>query len=165
MITETVTNRWPTDIYPIAFGKDDARVESITAVEFNAALMERSLCKAEIEDLMRRFIEANLEHTDSGTLYIYLKQLEYAVKAGIENLKEQAFENLGYQLSGATSGKLMGHDVSICYPQEWHYSQAVEGLKERQKIELGRLQDDEKASGIAKQSPGKARLTVTLRER
>jgi hypothetical protein len=128
-------------------------------------ILKRSLCKAEIEDMMRRFIETNLEYTDSGTLYIYLKQLEYAVKMGIENLKDQAFDSLGGLLGGLSSGKYLGQDVTLSYPQEWHYSSAIDNLKSRQKIELGALQDEEKATGVAKQIPGKARLSITLRER
>lgn len=124
-----------------------------------------TFCKWEIEERMKKFIAANLEYTDSGSLYICLKQLEYAVKVGVENLKEQAFEALGNELGGLTSGKFLGQDVSICYPQEWHYTKAVECLRERQKTELARLQDEEKASGAARQIPGKARLTITLRDR
>lgn len=130
--------------------------------------IESPICtmgKAKIEEAVRKFIETNLENTDSGTLYLHLKQLEYAIKTGIEQLKEQAFNSFGEHLSGASSGKLFGHDVAIAYPNEWHYSAAVEELKERQKKELAGLQEKEREIGIARQVQGKGRITITLRER
>jgi hypothetical protein len=139
-------------------------VDDLIGVFSEPGIMERSQGKAEIEEMVRRFIDANLEIMDSGTLYIYLKQLEYGIKVGIENLTEQAFEALGYQLGGSTCGKFLGHDIILAYPQEWHYSPAVDSLKNQQKQALVILQDQEKAAGIAKQIPGKARLTVTLKE-
>ncbi|MDB5034650.1 MAG: hypothetical protein JWQ98_1891 [Chlorobi bacterium] len=123
-----------------------------------------SIGKAEIEESVRKFIEYHLVHTDSGTLYIYFKQLEYAVKTGIENLKDPAFDSLGKLLGGATSGKILGHEIVLAYPNEWHYSPAVDALKNRQKLEIVGLQNEEKIAGIAKQIPGKARLTITLKE-
>jgi len=60
---------------------------------------------------------------------------------------------------------MLGHSVSICYPKEWHYSQAVDELKEQQKEEMGKLQEQEKREGVAQQIMGKGRLTVFLQER
>ena len=128
--------------------------------------LEPSMCrmgKVEIEEGVRKFIDANLEHSDSSTLYLYLKQLEYAIKIGIEQLKEQAFDSIGKHLGGSSSGKLFGHDVVIAYPNEWHYGPSVEELKERQKEELAALQKQERTIGIARQVQGKGRITITLR--
>jgi hypothetical protein len=141
---------------------------SISDLLDNEHEIESPVCamgKAEIEEIVRKFIETNLEITDSGTLYLHLKQLEYAIKTGIEQLKEQAFNSLGEHLGGASSGKLFGHDVSIAYPNEWHYSSAVDDLKERQKKELAGLQNQERQIGIARQVQGKGRITITLREK
>lgn len=123
----------------------------------------RSYSKHEIESIVRRFIENYLESGDSGTLYIFFKQLEYGAKVGGEILRDQAFGALGYSLGGATSGKIMGHEVVISWPREWQYSTAVEDLKLRQKAELVDLQDQEKATGIARQVVGKGKIVVTLR--
>ncbi|MEO5929175.1 MAG: hypothetical protein ABIR47_04530 [Candidatus Kapaibacterium sp.] len=120
--------------------------------------------KAGIEEAVRKFIELNLEQTDSRTLYIYLKQMEYAIKTSIDQVKDRAFDSFGEYLGGATSGKVMGHNVVITYPNEWHYSSAVDDLKGKQKKELAALQEKEKAEKIARQIPGKGRITVTLRE-
>ena len=125
----------------------------------------RTMGKAEIEEAVRRFIQINLDTTDLATLYVYLKQMEFAVKTGIEHLKEQAFDSLGQQLGGLSSGKFLGHDVVISYPGEWNYSPAVDSLKERHKKELGGLQEQERQMGMARRVHGKGRITVTLRER
>jgi hypothetical protein len=124
----------------------------------------RSLNKAEIEVEVQRFIETGLEQSDSGTLYVFMKQLEYAIKTSIEHLKDGAFNSLGEHLGGLSSGRFLGHDVSISYPSEWHYSQAVETLKETQKKELTQLQDQEKQNNTARRVQGKGRITVTLRD-
>jgi hypothetical protein len=120
--------------------------------------------KADLENWIREFIRTNLEYVDSGTLYIHLKEIEYAIKQGIENLKEQAFTSLGEQLGGLNSGRLLGHQVSISYPNEWHYSPAVDKLKENQKKTLTELQEREKREKIAKQIQGQGRITVTIRD-
>lgn len=125
--------------------------------------LQRSYSKKEIEEIIVQIIERYLEETDSGTLYIFFKQLEYGVKIGVEYLKEQAFDSLGHHLGGLTSGKIQGHEVVISYPREWQFSDAVEDLKEQQKKELAELQDIEKASGIARQVMGKEKITVTIR--
>jgi hypothetical protein len=127
-------------------------------------LVRRSFSKIEIEEAVRAFIERHLEHTDSGTLYLFVKQIEYAVKIALEALKEGAFDSIGRQLDGLISGKVGGHTVVISYPYEWQYSPAVDELKEQQKQDLSELQDREKVEGVAKQVPGKGRIVVTLRE-
>jgi|GEM_PF-2589439 len=128
-----------------------------------AELTTRSCSKTEIEDLVQRFIEEGLEFTDSGSLFLLLKQLKYAAEHGIEQLKEHAFNALGEQLGGLQSGDVMGHEVLISYPREWHYSPAVDDLKEQQRQTLVALQDREKEEGVAKQMPGRGRITITLR--
>lgn len=125
-------------------------------------VISRSFSKVEIEELVRVFIERHLEHTDSGRLYLAFKELEYAVKVGLEALKEDAFDAIGRQLEGEISGKLLGHGVAISYPYEWCYSSEVEELKDRQKRELTELQERERDGGIAKNVPGKGRITVVL---
>lgn len=120
--------------------------------------------KAEIEEKVRCYINDHLESMDSAMLYVHLKELEYAVKTAIEALKDQAFDSAGQYLEGATSGKVNGHSIAISYPNEWHYTKAVEALKERQKKELAKYQAEERESGTAKQLPGKGRITITLRE-
>jgi hypothetical protein len=120
--------------------------------------------KAEIEELVQKFIEDRLAYTDSGSLYVFMKQLEYAIKTGIEHLKDGAFDSLGEHLGGLSSGKFLSHDVVISYPNEWHYSQAVDNLKEVQKKELTQLQEQEKQNNIARRVQGKGRITVTLRD-
>lgn len=125
----------------------------------------RTMSKAEIEEAARRFIEANLEITDSATLYVHLKQIEYAVKIGLEHLKDQAFDSLGERMDGLTSGEFLGHAVAICYPNEWHYSPTVNDLKEQHKKELAGLQEQERQIGVARQIHGKGRITVTLKEK
>lgn len=127
-------------------------------------LVSQSFSKIEIEEAVRAFIERNLEYTDSGVLYLFVKQIEYAVKIALEALKEGAFDAIGWQLDGLTSGKVGGHAVVISYPYKWQYSTAADELKERQKRELVELQEEEKKGGIAKQVSGKGRIVVTLRD-
>lgn len=127
-------------------------------------IIGRSFSKVELEEIVRAFIEEHLEHTDSGVLYLFLKQLEYAVKVGIEALKEGAFDSIGYRLAGEASGTVNGHAVVISYPHEWQYSPAVDELKEKQKQELSELQEQEKREGAAKQVAGKGRITIALRD-
>jgi hypothetical protein len=125
----------------------------------------QSLSKAEIEKIMQGLIMIALDYVNSSDLFIYLKQVEYGVKFAMNDLKERAFDALGYQLGGATSGLVLGVEVSISYPNEWHYGSLVADLKERQKEELRELQEYEKAHGIAHQVPGKGRITITLRDK
>lgn len=125
----------------------------------------RSLSKAEIELVVRDFIDLRLETTDSGVLFLLFKQAEFAIKMGLEALKKSAFDALGQHLGGMTSGTLYGHVVSISYPREWSYSPAVEGLKEQHKKQLAELQEQEKTEGVARQVLGKGRIVVTLRDR
>lgn len=125
--------------------------------------LTRPYSKKEIEEMVQNFINTYLEQTDSGTLYIFFKQVEYGVKIGVDYLRDQAFDSFGYYLGGALSGKVQGHDVLISYPREWRYSSVVYDLRERQKEELAEIQEYEKAAGIAKQVPGKGKITVTLR--
>lgn len=126
-------------------------------------IISRSFSKVELEEIVRVFIARNLEHTDSGVLYLFFKGLEYAVKVGIEALKEGAFDSIGYRLGGEASGTVNGCAVVISYPKEWQYSAAVDELKERQKRELVELQEQEKSDGVAEQVAGKGRIVVTLR--
>jgi hypothetical protein len=104
-------------------------------------ITSRSFTKMEIEEAVRSCIERHLEYTDSGRLYLAFKELEYVVKVGREALKEGAFDSIGWQLEGETSGNLLGHGVEISYPYEWHFSPSVEELKDRQKRELRELQE------------------------
>lgn len=139
----------------------DSTVELPTLLD---DVLTRSCSKAEIERATQDFIHESLEEMDSGTLFVLLKQMKYAAEHGIEQLKEQAFNSIGDWLGGLSTGEMLGHGVAICYPKEWHYSSAVDELKEQQKEELSRLQDREKREGVAKQMMGKGRLTVSLRE-
>lgn len=87
------------------------------------------------------------------------------MKVGLEALKDSAFNAIGQQLGGPTSGKLYDQVVEISYPNEWHYSSAVDELKEQHKRVLVDLQEQEKIEGIANQVTGKGRIVVTLREK
>lgn len=119
--------------------------------------------KEQIERQVTDFIDEQLDHFESGQLYVHFKQLEFAIKTGLEYMREIAFDSIGYLLGGFTSGIIFGHHVAIAYPQKWVYSEAVEELKERFKNELTVLLEIEKANGTAIQIPGPGRITVTLK--
>lgn len=122
----------------------------------------RSASKTEIEERVKEFLEAFQDKVDSGTIFVALKQLEFAVETALNQLKDDAFMSLGSKFQGLSSGSLLDHKVSICYPSEWIFSPKVETLKEAQKKELKEQMEIEKMTGIARKAQGKGRITVTL---
>lgn len=123
----------------------------------------QSLTKREIDFEVDRWLESvtNL-HSDSDT-FVFLKQMEQAVKTGIEKMKERAFNAFSNGFRGEMKGVVLGHEVKLTYPEIWVYSPAVKALQDQQKLELEALQAEEKAKGLANKEPQLGRITVTLR--
>lgn len=124
-----------------------------------------SQTKEQIEKLVKDFIDDQLQYFESADLYVHFKQLEHAIKTGLDYLKKWAFDSIGQYLGGVPSGRIFGHHVAISYPHQWEYSGAVEELKSKQKTEMVILQETEKATGLAKKVQGAGRITVTLTEK
>ena len=103
-------------------------------------------------------------HGDPDT-YVFLKQLEYAVKTGLETLNGPAFEKVCSDFRGEMKGTVLGHDVKLTWPEKWEYSPAVKALKDQQKLDLEALQAQEKAQGLAHKESGKGIITVTIRSK
>lgn len=133
--------------------------------EQSLALPLVSLSKREIDERAEFFVNDQLEVTDAGTLYVYVKQMEELVDVLKAKLQSSAFDSIGVQLGGEHAGKFLGHDVKISYRKDWLYSRAVADLKSQQKLQMEALQAKEKAEGIATlPDDGKGILTVTLRK-
>ena len=123
----------------------------------------KGLDRSEIESRVESWIAGALEVTSSAELYVYVKQMEFAVRLAIERLKEPAFDAIGRHLGGAMEGGLLGHKVRLSYPREWIYSERIAALKERQKLELKSAELAEQASGEAKRLDRLGVITVTLK--
>jgi hypothetical protein len=123
----------------------------------------KGLDRSQIESRVEAWIAGALEVTSSAELYVYVKQMEFAVKLALERLKEPAFDAIGRQLGGVMEGGLLGHRVRLSYPREWIYSENVAALKERQKLGLKSAELTEQASGAAKRIDRLGVITVTLR--
>ena len=126
-------------------------------------LPPKGLDRAQIESRVAEWLACALEAASSAELYVFLKQMEFAVKLALERLKEPAFDAIGRQLGGLMEGDLLGHRVRLSYPREWMYSEKIAALKERQKLELKSAELAEQASGTAKRIDRLGVTTVTLK--
>ena len=126
-------------------------------------LPSKGLDRSQIESRVESWIAGALEVTSSAELYVYVKQMEFAVKLALEHLKVPAFDAIGRELGGAMEGGLLGHRVRLSYPREWIYSEKIAALKERQKLELKSAELAEQASGEAQRLDKLGVITVTLK--
>jgi hypothetical protein len=132
--------------------------------EKSLALPLVSLSKRDIDERAEFWLNDQLEISDAGTVWVYVKQMEELCETLKGKLSAAAFDSIGQQLGGQNAGKFLGHDVKITYRKDWLYSRAVSDLKAKQKLDMEALQSKEKAEGIATQSDGKGILSVTLRK-
>ncbi len=126
-------------------------------------LPPKGLDRAQIESRVAEWLAGALEAASSAELYVFVKQMEFAVKLALERLKEPAFDAIGRQLGGLSEGDLLGHRVRLSYPREWVYSENIAALKERQKLELKSAELAEQASGTAQRIDRLGVITVTLK--
>lgn len=122
----------------------------------------KSMGRAEIEYSVREWLENLLKANDPPEAYVHLKQMEEAVKKGIEILKEEAFNATANRFRGSMSGEILGHQVRFTYPEKWEYSVAVKRLELQQKLDMDALKAEERAKGIAVKQPGKGVISITL---
>lgn len=122
----------------------------------------KSMSKTEIEHSVRNWLQMVIVSNDPPEAYVHLKQMEEAVKKGIEILKEQAFNATGDRFRGQMSGTILGHQVKLSYPEKWQYSVAVKRLELQQKLVMDALKAKERAEGIATKEPGKGIIAITL---
>lgn len=123
-----------------------------------------STTKTDVEKAVREFISTHSKFVCPGTLYLFLLQLEYGARIGLEQLKDRACFAIRGHLGGLTSGTFMRHDVLFSCPTEWSFSMAVEGLIARHRKELYELQQQEKQQNLAFQMPGKPQMIITIRD-
>lgn len=138
--------------------------QELTGESKDLSSIVRFMSKGEIEEAIKKYVERKLEETDSGTIYIYLKLMEYGIKEAIENLKPQAFDALGQHLEGVSSGKFLGHHVSMSYPVKWLYTEKLRDLEEKWELKLKQMKEKERVKGKAARVTYEGRITVTLKE-
>ena len=153
-MTQSATNSQALTVSDRALPEEERRV---------LPLPLKGLDRSQIESLVESWVAVALEVTSSAELYVYVKQMEFAVRLALERLKEPAFDAIGRQLGGVMEGGLLGHKVRLSYPREWIYSEKIAALKERQKLELKSAELAEQASGAATRLDRLGVITVTLR--
>lgn len=131
--------------------------------EDSLVLPLKSMSKSKIDEVTEVFLMDALNYFSAAELYVWTKQIESVAEYLKAKLKTQAFDSIATVLTGAMTGKVLGHEVKLSFPKKWVYSDAINKLQEKQKAELKAAQLTEQANGTAFQAKDEGRITVTLK--
>ena len=81
----------------------------------------KSMTKQEIDEAVDFWLNDVLETQMASNLWVYIKQLEEAVKSMKDKLQTTAFDQIAKEFGGSMSGELLGHKVQLTLPQTWVY--------------------------------------------
>ncbi len=119
----------------------------------------RSLSKTEIFNFVGSWLNDNLEFHTPDETYVFLKQLEFAVKDALMLLKPAAVT--AYQVERRED--VLGHKVEIMLQSKWTYSRELTQFQEVQKKELKARQLQEQVNGTATIEKQEPMIKITLR--
>jgi hypothetical protein len=127
------------------------------------AFPDQTLSKTQIEAFIEGWLNDRLIEEDPAPLYVKIKQIEAAVKAALDRLNAQAFEDAGMKFGGLSAGTIAGQKVELTYPKKWIYSEKIFALEEEQKTALDIAKKREQIDGIAHQEPQKGIMRVSIK--
>lgn len=119
--------------------------------------------KAEIEQTFLANLNTALSQVTAPQLYLALKQIEYAVEVGLNNLKPVAVEAFRAVADGKKSADIGGHRVEVKDLFDYNYGDEYNERKEKQKAELAVLKAQAEAAEIVVKTPRTTTIAVTLK--
>lgn len=124
----------------------------------------KSMTKEEIDTAVDFWLNDALESQMASNLWVYIKQLEEAVKVMKDKLQISAFDQIAREFGGSMSGEILGHKVQLTLPQTWVYPVEIENMVRQQKLDLKAAQTKAQADGTAHQeSKEQGTIRVTIR--